>query len=93
MFMSARPFHVLLVAVNKTSGPLQEQFYQLWESAPDSSAYNSGFTALLEGPLNVAALQAAVHAVFERQQVRHHFTRAALQHCLPARRQAPSALQ
>ena len=77
--------------MNNTSGPMQEQFYQLWESAPDSSAYNSGFTALLEGSLNVAALQAAVHTVYERQQVCHYFISGALRHCIPARRQAPTS--
>ena len=49
---------------------VQEQFYQLWERAPDSAAYNSGFAALLRGPVDVAALQIAARSLFERQQVR-----------------------
>jgi hypothetical protein len=47
----------------------QEQFYQLWERAPDSAALNSGFSAMLLGSLHVPTLQAAVASVFERQQV------------------------
>ena len=49
---------------------VQEQFYQLWERAPDSSAYNSGFAAMLRGPVDVAALQIAARSLFKRQQVR-----------------------
>jgi hypothetical protein len=48
---------------------MQEQFYQLWENAPDSSAYNSGFYLCLEGNLGLDVLQAAVRMLFERQQV------------------------
>ena len=55
----------------------QEQFYQLWERAPDSAAYNSGFTSYLRGPVNMPALQAAARMMFKRQQVgngrRPHF--------------------
>ncbi len=47
----------------------QEQHFQLWERAPDSSAYNSGFTSVLRGPLDTAALQAATRMLFDRQQV------------------------
>ena len=47
----------------------QEQMFQLWLRDPASSAYNSGFTAVLEGPLDMAALQAAAQLVFVRQQV------------------------
>jgi hypothetical protein len=47
----------------------QEQFYQLWERAPDSSAYNSGFTAWIQGPIRLHALQAAARMVLKRQQV------------------------
>ena len=49
---------------------LQEQFFQLWQRAPNSGAYNSGFTAVLQGPVDLAALQTAARLVFERQQVR-----------------------
>ena len=48
---------------------MQEQFYQLWENAPDSSAYNSGFYMCVEGGLDLHMLQAAVRMLFERQQV------------------------
>lgn len=48
---------------------MQEQFYQLWENAPDSTAYNSGFELCLEGNLDLKALQAAAAMLFERQQV------------------------
>ena len=48
---------------------LQEQMFQLWLRDPASSAYNSGFSALLEGPLDMPALQAAAQLVVERQQV------------------------
>lgn len=47
---------------------LQEQMFQLWVRAPNSSAYNSGFTAVLDGPLDAAALQRAAQLVCERQQ-------------------------
>ena len=47
----------------------QEQFFQLWNRDPASTAYNSGFAMVLQGPLDVAALQAAAQLVFERQQV------------------------
>ena len=43
--------------------------FQLWLRDPASSAYNSGFSALLEEPLNMPALQAAAQLVVERQQV------------------------
>jgi hypothetical protein len=48
---------------------MQEQFYQLWENAPESSAYNSGFYLCLEGALDLDMLQAAAGMLFERQQV------------------------
>ena len=48
---------------------MQEQFYQLWENTPDSSAYNSGFYLCLEGALDFHMLQAAVRMLFERQEV------------------------
>jgi AMP-binding enzyme C-terminal domain/Phosphopantetheine attachment site len=48
---------------------LQEQFYQLWENAPDSSAYNSGFYLCLEGAVDLPMLQAAATMLFDRQQV------------------------
>ena len=48
---------------------MQEQFYQLWENAPDSSAYNSGFYMCVKGGLDLHMLQAAVRMLFERQQV------------------------
>ena len=47
----------------------QEQFYQLWEQNPASSAYNSGFFLCLEGGLDMNVLQAAAALLFERQQV------------------------
>ena len=51
---------------------LQEQMFQLWLRDPASSAYNSGFTAVLEGPLDLPALQTAAQLVVERQQVTFH---------------------
>lgn len=52
----------------------QEQFYQLWERAPDSAAYNSGFTTFVEGPLVLPALQAAARMLLKRQQVIESFS-------------------
>jgi hypothetical protein len=49
--------------------PTQEQFFQLWERAPESAMYNSGFSAFLHGNLDVAALQAAAHMLCQRQEV------------------------
>jgi hypothetical protein len=46
---------------------MQEQMFQLWVRDPSSGAYNSGFSAVLEGPLDAAAMQAAMQMVFERQ--------------------------
>ena len=43
--------------------------FRLWTRNPSSSAYNSGFSAVVQGDLNVAALQSAAQLVFERQQV------------------------
>jgi hypothetical protein len=63
---------------------MQEQFYQLWESAPESSAYNSGFYLCLEGALDLDMLQAAVRMLFERQQVGRTQARGfSLLFCLP----------
>lgn len=42
--------------------------FRLWMRDPTSSAYNSGFTAVLQGQLDVAALQSAAQLMFERQQ-------------------------
>jgi hypothetical protein len=52
---------------------LQEQFYQLWEQNPASSAYNSGFYLCLEGQLDVNLLRAAAALLVERQQVGGHW--------------------
>jgi hypothetical protein len=49
--------------------PLQEQFFQLWEQAPDSSAYNSGFAICMEGDVDVPLLQQAACMLFDRHQV------------------------
>ena len=48
---------------------LQEQFYQLWESAPESAMYNSGFSAFLHGGVDTTALEAALHMLCQRQEV------------------------
>jgi hypothetical protein len=48
---------------------LQEQFFQLWQLAPASSTYNSGFSAFISGDLDATALQLAAHMVFQRQEV------------------------
>ena len=62
--------HITISSIHiSTLHPTQEQMFQLWQRDPTSMAYNSGFTAMLEGPLDVAALQAAARLVFERQQV------------------------
>ena len=48
---------------------LQEQFFQLWQLAPASSTYNSGFSAFISGDLDATALQLAARMVFQRQEV------------------------
>lgn len=48
---------------------LQEQFFQLWEQAPASSAYNSGFAICLKGDVDVTLLQQAAHMLLDRHQV------------------------
>jgi Phosphopantetheine attachment site len=55
-----------------TPAPLsyqQEQFLQLWQQDPDSAAYNTPWGVRLQGELDPAALQAAVHHLAERHVV------------------------
>ena len=56
---------------------LQEQFFQLWQLAPASNTYNSGFSAFISGDLDATALQLAACMVFQRQEV--HFETADMQ--------------
>ena len=49
---------------------IQEQFLQLWQQDPDSAAYNSPWGLRLEGHLDMAVLQAAVHLLAKRHLVR-----------------------
>ncbi len=48
---------------------LQEQFFQLWQANPSSTAYNAGFVTVLAGGLDARMLQNAVHLLFNQQEV------------------------
>ena len=47
----------------------QEQFLQLWQQDPNSAAYNTPWGVRLQGELDAAALQAAVHLLAQRHMV------------------------